>query len=953
MSPGHRCRVLLPILAVVGVLRSQEAPEPPQALVLAATGAQVLRAGSELPLTARPGEVLFSGDSLRTAEGSVTLIACAAKSQQTISNGADVLFEARGPKLRAGRIIDTKPAEGCFLPPLPRAIVASQQHAGAAIAVENSREVVAQTFQQRLAQLSEPQRSQLTSELTAIDAAVAANPNDPVIHLKRAAALDRAGLAFDAAEEMKHVSEAWPDAGWTRSRVFVLEEKGGKNAAATAPPAPEQPEVEGNTYALLVGISSFQDPNVPPLGFAHQDANDLAKLLKSPRAGGIPEDNLVLLVNEKATRAAIQSAIETHLKARAGKDDTILLFIASHGTIVSKKGYIVAYDSHPEDLATSGIPMDDIKKLFQDQLANVKRLFLYVDVCHAGAVGQISAKPEETNRVTAAALTNEELQMFGMLAAQKGQVAREGVNWGGGHGAFSYFLMDALNGSADINKDGKVTITELYHYVVDKVEETTNNLQSPKQLGDLDETRVLAQVGKPGIELKEYSAPAVVASRSIPSTTPRVGLPAAPSALTSRQLRYRDLESVLADYHAAIDEGRILPTQDRSAFTYLNALRQKIAKPEDFRPEAEKLRIALEDKGQQVLRQYLAGEATPQNSDDFVRGQRYFEAALLIAPDSLYLQSRMYFCEGRAAIFAKNYTGATGLLERSIGLDGQRAYAYNALGIIALERADYDRAIPAFHEASKRAPYWAYPMHNLALAYMEKGDFDSAIRTYLRAMMLAPRVAYLPYNLGLLYQRINRLRDAEQQYRKALAIEPGNAQAMNAMGALKASEGHRTEAEQFYKQALEADPALLAARHNLALLLASDPKRAAEAPPLWRDNLARDPQHLPSRLALARYLATSGDKAGAAQEYAAVIAARPDYVAARVALADVRPTDAIAQLEAALQIQPDNPDLLERVAQAYSAAGRKSDADAAWKKALALAGDGAARKRIRQALAKQ
>jgi tetratricopeptide (TPR) repeat protein len=927
----------LHLLFVAAALNAQSAPEAPQALILAGNGANLVRAGSELVLTAKSGQVLFTGDSLR---GAATFLSCTGKTEQTLSADADVLFEARGPKLRAGRVSDTKPSDGCFLPPLQRTIIASQQHAGAAIAKESAREVVAQTLQQRLQQLPEAQRTALMAELAPIDQALAANPGDNVKRLARAAALDRAGLDFDAADEMSRVAKEWPDAGEVRSRLFTLEEKGGKNPSGSKQP---EPEVEGDTYALLVGISSFQDKNIIPLQYAHEDALELTKLLESPRAGAIPQDNVVTLVNQKATRSAIQSAIETHLKARAKKNDTILLFIASHGTMVGKKGYIVAYDTNAEDPATTGIPMDDIRKLFENQLSEVKRLYLYVDVCHSGAVGQIIAKPDD--KVTERALSSEEVSMFGMLAAQRGQVAYEGVNYGGGHGAFSYFLMRALNSSeADVDGNGKISMSELADYVHDQVQAATARAQTPKQIGDIDERPVLALTGKPGIELKAYTGPALVASRGLTSTLQQPGQALA-AALNTRALKYQDIGDLIKQYDDALQKGRILQSDEQSAFLFLEAIRAR--RPDAFRAQAEKLRVALEDKGQQVLLKYLAGEAAPQTRDDFVRGEAYFEAALPLAPDSLFLQSRAYFCQGRAAMFAKDYLTAKTLLERSIGMDPERAYAYNALGIISLERADYDAAIPAFREASKRAPYWAYPRHNLALAYVEKGDYESAIRTYLRAMQLAPKVPYLPYNLGLLYQRLNRPRDAEGQYRKALAMDSENAQALNALGALKAEAGHRAEAEQLYKQALAADPALLAARYNLGQLLAADTKRAAEAPALWRDNLERDPQHLPSRIALARYLASNGNVAEAAREYAAIVASKPDYVAARLALAEVSPNDAIPQLEAALKVQPDNPEVLERAAKAYASAGRKADAEASLRKALALSTDSAAKKRIR------
>jgi cytochrome c-type biogenesis protein CcmH/NrfG len=132
--------------------------------------------------------------------------------------------------------------------------------------------------------------------------------------------------------------------------------------------------------------------------------------------------------------------------------------------------------------------------------------------------------------------------------------------------------------------------------------------------------------------------------------------------------------------------------------------------------------------------------------------------------------------------------------------------------------------------------------------------------------------------------------------------------------------------------------------------VAGDSKRASEAAGLWRDNLTRDPQHLPSRIALARYLASSGKPEEAAREYEAIVSAKPDYVAARLALANVKPAEAVVQLEAALKIQPDNPEILERVGKAYAAAGRKQDAEASLRKVLSLTTDSAAKKRIKREL---
>jgi len=931
---------------------AQESNEAPLALVLAASGAHTLRAGSDLPLSAKPGDILFLGDALRSDGGTVTFLSCAGNTQQTLSPDGDVLFESRAMKLRAGRFSGQKAVAGCHLPAMPRSFVASQQDAGAAVARQTRLATAPGTFEQRVQALPETERAQLMANLPPAD------PNDPLNRLARAAVLENNGLKIDAAEEMRQVAAAWPDAGWARSRLFVLEQ-GSKGVNATEPP----PEAEGQTYALLVGISKFQDERINPLEFADQDAIELTRLIESPRAGNVPPPNLILLTNQQATRAAIQSAIETHLKARAGKNDTVLLFIASHGATYpvdgKQKGFIVTYDSNPEDLSASGIPMDDVHKLFENQLTSVKRLLLYVDVCHAGKIGQIVPRFDAVNKTAERDLTSEDVQMFGILAAQGGQVAIEGVDFGGGHGAFTYFLMRALNGDADLNRDGKVTMSELSDYVHDKVQEATARRQTPKQIGDIDETRTMAVTTQPGIDLKEYTVPTLVARRSLtqqrkgpsPPAVERVVLP-----LTASTLKYQDPEGLIKRFEDAVQQGHILPADDPSAFTFLDALSVRL-KPEEYRAEAEKLRVALEDRGQQVLLTYLAGEQTPQKRDDFQLGRAYFEAARNLTPDSVYLESRLTFCQGRVAIFDKDYQRAETLLARAVGLDPELGYSYNGLGIAYLERADYDRAILAFRDAAKRAPYWAYPLHNMALALAEKGDYAGAIRTYERAIEIAPHVFYLPYNLGLLYQRLNRSADAEASYRKAMTIDPGNARAWNALGSLKAAAGRNAGAEKYYRQALERDPQFLAARYNLALLLSASKARSGEAQALWRDNLSRDPEHLPSRLSLAQSLAQSGNDAEAAREYGLVVAARPDYVAARLALGDIdtrmgNPSDALGQFEQAFKIQPASAEILEKIAQGEAALGRTADARSAYEKALPLATDGGARKRIRAALEK-
>jgi tetratricopeptide (TPR) repeat protein len=86
--------------------------------------------------------------------------------------------------------------------------------------------------------------------------------------------------------------------------------------------------------------------------------------------------------------------------------------------------------------------------------------------------------------------------------------------------------------------------------------------------------------------------------------------------------------------------------------------------------------------------------------------------------------------------------------------------------------------------------------------------------------------------------------------------------------------------------------------------------------------------------------------------YRAVLDQKPDYVAARLALAALlsaagRHAQALDELRQALQVQPENALIHESIGDAEMARGRAAEAFAAYARALENSPDPAARKRIR------
>jgi uncharacterized caspase-like protein len=62
------------------------------------------------------------------------------------------------------------------------------------------------------------------------------------------------------------------------------------------------------------------------------------------------------------------------------------------------------------------------------------------------------------------------------------RVSQEGENWGGGHGVFTWYLLEVLKGKADVNGDGYVTADELFPYIYENVIRDTGGHQHPANL---------------------------------------------------------------------------------------------------------------------------------------------------------------------------------------------------------------------------------------------------------------------------------------------------------------------------------------------------------------------------------------------------------------------------------------------------------------------------------------
>jgi hypothetical protein len=253
----------------------------------------------------------------------------------------------------------------------------------------------------------------------------------------------------------------------------------------------KDPSSSQRKYALIIGIKGY--PNFladKQLKFADNDAQAFAEFIQTDEGGSFPLSNIRILLNEKATRSAV-SAEFNWLNRLVRGDDLVYIFFSGHGVVdEAGQGFLMPYDGDPNDPGGQGWRAD---QFVADVKARVpaKQTVLFVDACHAGAMAMKDGQAKDGGNNVSLAIRKAWLAAFetqdkndfrmALLSAASNQRSWEDNDFKGG--IFTHYLLEALNGAADSDKDRTVTAIEAYRYVLDQVmahaQRKFNAVQSP------------------------------------------------------------------------------------------------------------------------------------------------------------------------------------------------------------------------------------------------------------------------------------------------------------------------------------------------------------------------------------------------------------------------------------------------------------------------------------------
>ncbi|MGB5025769.1 MAG: caspase family protein [Saprospiraceae bacterium] len=592
-------------------------------------------------------------------------------------------------------------------------------------------------------------------------------------------------------------------------------------------PSPKESLKASSTYAVIIGISDYQSPQIPDLQFADRDAKAFADWLKSPAGGKVPAENITILLNDTATTAAFIDGLN-FLSDSCKEGDLAIIYFSGHGDVETKIrdqwGFLLCYDSPARNYVAGSCPINYLQSVISTlSLDRKTKVLVITDACHAGKLAG--------SRINGSNLTNANLaQQFAneikILSCQTNEFSLEGKQWGDGRGVFSWVLIDGLNGLADNNEDELISLMEIGRYLEEKVPYETNpHLQIPITVGDRSAT--IAKVDenykreKQQLKLKEATAFVPTNMKGMES-----GFVSATDTLIQRKYR---------KFLAAIESHQLMFPKDSCANDLYESLKFEKALAPLCNLMRRNLAIALQNEVQQALNAILMDDPFELNNwhahpEKYSMYPIYLKRAIELLGDRHFmtrsLKSKKLFFEAYLLIrqdpnfsFGLNLKDPSvdtvkQMLNEAIELEPNASYLYNSMGSLFKNQTpcQVDSVIYWNLKAIELSPNWLKPIFDIGFEYlMNMNDACKTASWIEKAIDERPDSYLAKLSLSWLRQWQGRIDESKEICLKLIEERPElyNAYATMAM-TLSKIEGDYNQALYYTQKAIDLDSFLVA-----------------------------------------------------------------------------------------------------------------------------------------------
>lgn len=328
-------------------------------------------------------------------------------------------------------------------------------------------------------------------------------------------------------------------------------------------------------------------------------------------------------------------------------------------------------------------------------------------------------------------------------------------------------------------------------------------------------------------------------------------------------------------------------------------------------------------------------------------------------PPYVHVRGLTYYEQGA-------YVEAKQAFEQALAEDPGLAEAHLYIGNIFALQDRHAEAVESYETAIAVDGQFFEAYNNLGTMYANMDRTEDAMDAYGKALALNDRFYDARTNLGLLYAEAGRLDEAVEEFKKVIRAEVGIAEVHNNLGIVYLRQGKDEEASEQFNRAIALREDFPEAYNNLALSYSRD-AAVDDVIETWRGLAARWAGHdstdrvgfdwMPLRRVAARSSAVGGEARSAYRDgveaaygydldaalahFRASLAARPDWNAARLAVAAVLLAQGKWEEAATAVEQAIDPETADPLPNAVLAIARVSGGDyesalEAWEGAVSL-----------------
>jgi hypothetical protein len=257
---------------------------------------------------------------------------------------------------------------------------------------------------------------------------------------------------------------------------------------------------EGSRSAFVVANDSYADKKLRKLRAPAADAEQLAKVLKDAEIGGF-DVQVSMNEPEHVVRRKLSAFFENR-----GLDDLLVLHLSCHG-VKDDDGrlYFATADTEVDHLEATAIPSEFVNR--QMTRSRSRRIVLLLDCCYSGAFAtgfmsragdrvDIKDRFDGRGRIVLTASSAMEYSFEGNELEGEGKPS-----------FFTSALVRGLaTGEADRDRDGWISVDELYDYAYDEVRATTPSQTPGKWVFDVQGDLYVAR-SKLEPEIEEATLP--------------------------------------------------------------------------------------------------------------------------------------------------------------------------------------------------------------------------------------------------------------------------------------------------------------------------------------------------------------------------------------------------------------------------------------------------------------